>query len=315
MGDFSADTLRDSIQSGWALTGALSKTASSTMKNPVKFFAHEQVKQIETRKAVEVRKVTPLSRDVIHSKFTEVSDTFEIRCRYTVEDVKNTKWDVAEQRVEDMCDEVVRIVKTVYNPNTKTGVFYRATFDWRNEDMIDKLNQVLIRTLALTLTRIKSEATTVYKGYGGVLAFDTSASTGTSKPTSDYTYTEAYNVQWIGGFRQIAELVDENSDGEHVPVLFTGSWTGRFNCEVYVKKADIGSGTHQIPTLGNPDTYGEVNDVVFLWSVTNTESTPSTLEHSIKLRIISTEPVYESGDLGKIRLVAQIVKPPVLTVT
>ena len=65
MGTFQADTLRDSIESGWALTGALGTSSTGIMKNPVKFYAHPQVKQIETRKAIEVRKSTPLSTDII----------------------------------------------------------------------------------------------------------------------------------------------------------------------------------------------------------------------------------------------------------
>ena len=125
MGSFQSDSLRDSIESGWSLAGALSKTTSNTMKNAVKFFAHPQVKQIETKKSIEVKKITPLSTDIIHQQFTEVNDVFEIKCRYTVEDVKNSKWDISEGRVEDMCDEVLRIIKTVYNPHNGTGSFYK----------------------------------------------------------------------------------------------------------------------------------------------------------------------------------------------
>lgn len=316
MGTFQADTLRDSIESGWALTGALAKTSSNTMKNPVKFFAHPQVKQIPIRKAVEVRKETPLSTDVIHQKFTEINDVFEVKCRYTVEDVKNSKWDIAESRVEDMCDEVLRIVKTVYNPNAGTGVFYKTMTSWRNNDEIDKVSQVLIRTMLLTLTRIKSEDTTVFKGYGGVLSFDTSASTGDSLPAGDYIYTEAYDVQWTGGFRQIPEIIDQNPNGEHIPVWFTGSYSGRFNCTMNIKKADFtDSGTEQIKSIGNVLNSGETADVVFLWAQTNTEGTPATLTSSISMRIISLEPAHDLEDLSKFRLIGQITKPPTYALT
>ena len=282
------------------------------MKNPVKFFAHPQVKQIETKKSVEVRKDTPLSTDIIHQKFTEVNDVFEVRCRYTVEDVKNSKWDTAEARVEDMCDEVLRIVKTIYNPNTATGVYFKTMTGWQNKDEIDKMSQVLIRVLRITLTQIKSEDTTVFRGYGGVLTFDTSASQGDSKPAADYIYTEAYDVQWTGGFRQTAELID-GAAGVAVrePILFTGGYGGRFNCMMRIKKADFtDSGTEQIPTLGDLMTTKETPEVVFLWAVTNREGTPATLTTSITMKVVSLEPAGDREDISKFRLVAEITKPP-----
>ncbi len=99
LGSFESDTLRDTIEAAWNLTGALSKTSTNIMKNPVKFFAHPQVKQIQVRKAVEVKKETPLSTDITHQRFTEINDVFTINCRYTVENVKSAKWDTAEARV------------------------------------------------------------------------------------------------------------------------------------------------------------------------------------------------------------------------
>lgn len=315
MGDFQADTLRDSIEAGWSLTDQLSKAGSTTMQNPVEFFAHDQVKDIELRKAVVVKKTTPLQSDIIHPKFTEVTDVFEITCRYTVPDVTDVNWDSDEEDVEDMCDEVTRIIKTVYDPQTPTGTFFRSTFQWKNSDDLTQTSQVLKRVLTLTLIKIVSQSTSVYNGFGGVLAFDTSASTGTSKPGTDYTFTEAYRVQHVGGFRQIGELIDQNPNGEHVPVWFTGGYNGRFNCEMALKEEDIGTGTHQIPTIGNPDTFGEVNDVVFLWTSTNTKGTPTTLTNSISMRVISLEPIYDTEDIARIRLIGQITKPPTMVIT
>jgi hypothetical protein len=316
MGTFEADTLRDSIETNWALTGALAKTSSNTMKNPVKFYAHPQVKQQPTRKAIEVIKNTPLSTDTIRATQTDVNDVFEITCRYTVEDVKNSKWDISEARVEDMCGEVLRIVKTVYDPSAGTGTFFRSITTWRNEDDIHTQSQVLIRTMTLTLFRIKSEDTTVFEGYKGVLVYDTSESTGDSLPASDYTYTEAYDVQWTGGFEQISEIVDEGGDGEHVPMYFTGSYSGRFNCKMNVKKADFtDTGSEQIHNIGNVLASGEVGDVYFLYSMTNTESSPATITASIPLRVLSLEPMFDLESISSFRLIAQVTKPPTYTLT
>ena len=314
MGDFEADTLRDSIESGWALTGALAKTTTTIMKNPVKFFAHPQVKQIQTKKAIQVAKITPVSSDVIHAKFTEVRNVFEIKCRYTVEDVKNSKWDTSEQRVEDMCNEVVRIVKTVYNPNGGTGDFYVSNGGWINNDELNTQSQVLIRTMNLTLTRIKSETTTVFKGYGGVLAFDTSESGGDDLPASDYTYTEAFDVQWAGGFPQIVEYIDGTTSTDRQGVYFTGGYKGRFNCMMNVKKADwTNSGTEQFPAIGNLMTTGETPEVVFTWVVTDSAS--NTLTATITLKVISIDPTHNLEDLSKFKLIAEVIKPPTYALT
>jgi hypothetical protein len=316
MGTFQADTLRDSIESGWSLSGALAKTASTTMKNPVKFYAHPQVKQIETKKAIEVIKNTPLSNDTIRATQTDVNDVFEVSCRYTVEDVKNSKWDISEARIEDMCDEVLRIVKTIYDPSAGTGTFFRSITNWRNDDDISKISQVLKRTMTLTLFRIKSEETTVFEGYKGVLVYDTSASDGDDKPAGDYTYTEAHDVQWTGGFAQIPEIVDEGGDGEHVPMYFTGSYSGRFNCKMNVKKADFtDTGSEQIHIMGNPLLNGEVAEMYFLYSMTNTEATPATITASIPLRVLSLEPMFDLESISSFRLIAQISSPPTYTIT
>jgi hypothetical protein len=284
------------------------------MKNAVKFFAHPQVKQIETKKSIEVKKITPLSGDVIHQKFTEVRDVFEIKCRYTVEDVKNSKWDISEARVEDMCDEVLRIVKTVYDPSSGTGTYFVSNTGWTNNDQVDKISQVLIRTMNLTLTKIKSETSTVFKGYGGVLSFDTSASGGDSLPASDYTYTEAFDVQWVGGFKQIAEYIDGTSSTDRQGVYFTGGYSGRFNCMMNLKKADFtDSGTEQIKSIGNLLTTGETAEVVFLWVVTDDAS--NTLTATITMKVISLEPAFDLDDLAKFKLIAEITKPPTYALT
>jgi len=317
MGDYQADTLRDTLKTNWALTGGLAKSGTSGNKGqPVYFMAHPQIPSKEHRKAVIVRKLTPLENVISHAKFDEINDVFEIQVYYVVGGISLKTYDNSEKDREDMTDEVLRILKTIYNPLTTTGVFFRSTQVWKNDDNVTTKDQVLKSTLTFTLTRIKSGNTTVFKGFGGVLSFDTSLSNGDSKPASDYVYTEAYDVKWVGGFKQIPELTDVTSQGEHVPVWFTGGYNGRFNCMINIKKEDwTDSGTEQFPSIGNPLLSGEVADVVFLWVVTNTEGTPATLTATITLRVISIEPAHDLEDLSKFQLIAQITKPPTYALT
>lgn len=308
---YQADTLRDTLYSNWALSAPLAKSGTSGAKGqPVYFYAHSQIPAKESRKAVIVRKTSPLENVVSHPKFDEVSDTFEINCYYVNQGGSLETYDVSESNIEDMEDEVLRILKTVYNPLNGTGTFYRSNQAWQNRDDLSQATQILQRVLTFTLTKVRSGLTTVFKGFGGVLAFDTSASQGDSLPAQDYTYTEAFDVNWVGGYAQLEEDVDENPNGEHIPVFFTSKYNGRFNCVMSLKKADIGSGTHQLPTIGGIMSSGEVPEVVFLWAITSTETSVSTLTASIKVRIISIEPTISVEDIGKVRLIGRIITPP-----
>lgn len=317
MGDYQADTLRDTLKTNWALTGDLAKSGTAgNVGQPVYFMAHPQIPSKEHRKAVIVRKLTPLENVVSHAKFDEVNDVFEIQIYYVVAGISLATYDNSEKDREDMTDEVLRILKTVYNPLTTTGTYFRTNQAWKNDDDVTSKDQVLKSTLSFTLTKIRSADTTVFKGYGGVLSYDTSASTGDDKPSGDYIYTEAYDVKWVGGFKQIPELTDVTAQGEHVPVWFTGAYNGRFNCMINMKKADwTDTGSEQFPIIGNPLTNGEIADVVFLWVVTNTESSPATLTATIALRVISIEPAHDLEDISKFQLICQITKPPTYALT
>lgn len=313
---YQAKTLRDTLYNNWALTGVLKKSATTDAKGqPVYFYAHPQILAKESRKAVIVRKLTPLENTVSHPKFDEVSDIFEITCYYVNQGISKDTYDVSESNIEDMEDEVLRILKTVYNPLNGTGTFYSSNQQWQNRDNLTETSQILQRVLTFTLTKIRSKLTTVFKGYGGVLAFDRTNSQGDSLPVANYTYTEAYDVNWAGGYGQQEEVVDQSSEGEHIPVFFTKRYDGRFNCTMSLKKADIGSGTHQLNTIGKIMTNGEVPDVVFLWAITTTENTPSTLTASIKVKILSIEPMTNTEDIGRVRLIGRIILPPVLTLS
>ncbi len=313
---YQADILRDTLYANWGLSAPLAKSGTSGAKGqPVYFYAHSQILAKESRKAVIVRKLTPLENVISHPKFDEVSDIYEITCYYVNQGISPATYDISEANIEDMEDEVLRILKTVYDPLNGNGTFFRSNQIWQNRDNLTETSQILQRVLTFTLTKIRSGLTTVFKGYGGVLAFDTSESSGDSLPASDYTYTEAFDVNWIGGYRQIEELVDETSNGFHIPIFFTGAYDGRFNCTMSLKKADIGSGTHQLNTIGGLRTTGEVPSIVYLWSVTTTESTPSTLTASIKVKILSIEQMMNTEDIAKVRLIGRVITPPTLTLS
>jgi hypothetical protein len=281
---YAARDLADQIESGWNLTGRLSKTSTDTMKEIVYFFGHPQIPVSgEFTKAVEVRKIKQPEQEytVTHPKFREVRDRFEITCRYRLLGGDEDLYDEAETDIEDMCDEVIRILATVYNPTNGTGTFFTVTTDWQNRDAIN-VKPELNRVLYFTLTQIKSRIDTVFRGFGGVLAFDDSASTGDTKRGSDYTYTEAYNVRYDPvGYVPIPHY---NRLGIN-PIFNTGPWAqSNFYCEMYAKKADVSdANVDQLDNIYKALNSGKLAEVVFLDSTNNTESPVATLTDAIKV--------------------------------
>lgn len=311
---YAADVLRDYLYNNWSLSGQVSKTAASDMDNPVFFFAHPQVPGTETRKAVEVRQVDPTEDVTIHPKFEEVKQTYMIRCRYTIEGIDGDTYDNAESNMQAMQDEVNRILDTLYDPLTTTGTFFRVIHNWENEDEIGQTTHILLRTLTLVVTQIRSGLTTVFKGYGGVLVFDTSESQGDNKPGADYTYTEAYDVQIEEGFAQIKENITSHPDGKGVPAFYRGSYSGYFQCNIYAKKADIGSQTNQLNTIFKQLSNGEIATIALLMQTTNTEGTPATMTDAVFFKPTLFRRVYDLENLVVFTLRGELVKPSTITI-
>jgi len=318
---FQADSLRDSIEAAWALTGRLTKIATATNKEVVEFFAHPQIAGAgEFSKAVEVRKInTDESENITrHPRFEEVNDNYEIIVRYRLLGGDEVLYDQAEQDIEDMCEEVIRTVRTIYDPFTDTGVFWNKTSRWSFDDQIDgrQVKMELRRIYNLQLTRINSKSLEVFQGYGGVLQLDTSATTADSKPVGDYIYTEAWNVTFQEGYRHSSELTNATSNGIGVPLWFRGIFLGRFSCEMYAKKSDVDSVTIEaIDNIYKAQTNGETATIVFLHATSNREGTPATLTTSTEFRVNSIEKLTEDENLVKFRVVGDITQPSVFTVT
>ncbi len=317
MGDFGADTLRDSIETGWGFTGTerISKTVSASMTEIVHFFAHPQITPTYT-KAVEVRKInTPERENVItHPMFFEKVDNFEITCRYRLIGGDESLFDQAEEDIEDMCEEVERIVKTVYDPSQANGVYFTSSRRWGNDDLLTgqqgEMQMELARTLYLQLSFLDARKSTSYKGYEMILAVDDSGTTADTKRGSDYTYTEAYNVTMQEGYRQIPELTVDTTNGIGVPLFFRGSFSGRFTFEIWAKEADLN--TANIDSLDNiykTQTNGESAEVALIHVVKDTGSTPSAVTATTVVRINSIEKISDVEQLVKWRLVGDIIKP------
>ena len=320
MGDFGADTLRDSLFTGWALTGRLLKEGSETgtMKETVHFFAHPQMLGHEYTKAVQVQKInTPESEGLVnHTTFIEVTDVFEVRCRYRLDGTDEALYDQAEGDIEDMTEEVLRIIKTVYDPTTTLGTFMTTNYQWSNEDNINQEAPELIRLLRLTLTQIKSKSAFVFRGYGGTLVFDNANSIADSKPGTNYTYTEATDVRCSEGWETIPYLTNDTALGEGVPFLARGMFRGTFECKINAKKQDLdGSTFENLQQMYKLQTSGQHGTAVFLEAAPDTEGSPATFTCTRTVKITSIEMINNDEDLIKLAIRGQMVKPSTYAVS
>lgn len=313
---YEADTLKDQIEAAWALTGELSKTFNKTTNPfPVGFTTDPKGSDLQNRKSIFVKKDNVISNKQIHQHFKLDEDTFKITVKHIMQGRDLTTRDLAYSEMEDLCDEVERIIRTVYNPNTETGVFFRTNFNWADETKPD--SQELQHTITLYLWRILSDSTSVFHGYGGVLKFDVSESEGTGLPGSDFEYTEVYDMNVAGGIEMLEEPTGAQVGGENetIPDVFTGDFHGIATFSIMARKEEIGiAGNHLIPEIGDILASGELPKVVIIFQSKNTEGTPVTLTQSMEGYITRpADPISNVEDLIKFRLQMKLFKPVVLT--
>ncbi len=307
-----AQTLKELLFNNWSLTGELSKVVVGDMNQVVNFFNRGQIPGNKKPKAVVVQKINELGNENIveHPKFFEQSDTFEVSCFLQVPTSADDVFSVWIDLMEQMTSEVFRILKTVYSPSTTTGEFFRTNTAWVKDDTFAPDDAMLARTLRFTLTRIVSTTEEVFLGYGGVLVFDTSASSGDALPASDYVYTEVQRVQTVQGWRNIPYITTDSPQTTAIPIYYRGAFAGQFSCQMFLKKSDILPGTlNALNKIFLPQANGELGTATLLQSNNNTESPVNQLTESISVNITSIDKISETEELVKFFLRGNLIEP------
>lgn len=280
--------------------------------------AHPQIKGTQRSKTVQVRKFTPLENVITHPRFEEVTDTFELTVTYQLAGSGLQLWDTLESNIEDVEEEVVRILKTVHNPFDGTGGFFRVMQNWRYADELDSETPVLKRILLFSLTKIRSDEDTVFSGFGGVLAFDVSGTTNADNPPgADYIFTEAFEVTRDEGIESIPVMTSLSSSGTGVPARFRGMFTGTLTAITYAKKDDLdGSTAEKLDNIYKAQNNGEHIVVALLDTVTNTETpTPATLEDTTLINVTRINKKRTDENLVLYRITGDITAPTITAVT
>ena len=323
-----ATTLRNTIEADWNLTGELSKVSTGSgatlMDEVVQFWDRKQVAGNEVPKSVTVEKINDEGNEqiVIHPNFNEVSDIYEVTVYYRVIDVEEANFSTSLDLIEDMAKEVVEILKTVYNPTTNppTGIYFRTSNFWINEDLYTGNQPELRRRLRFQLTTITSEEEQVFSAFGGVLSFDFSASEGDDLPTANYIYAQTEQVRISEGYEQGELYTKDKTKGIGVPLIRRRRFRGTFSAIMVAKKDDIiGTTTDKLEeiykTQSDVPLLNQNAEVVFLHANTNTEATPKILTTSSFMRIDRIEKLADDIGLVRYAITGKLTRPTTYAVS
>jgi len=316
---YEAKTLADAIRTAWSLTGerlAAADTANAAgLDRPIIIFSHAQQPTQQYTNAIEVIKRTPPAKTDFNTEyFTREEDFFEIRILHNRESAEVVIWDQHESDLEDIEDEINRIIKTIYNPLGGVGVFFTTNFNWndRDDQALRAEKPFLHRILNLTLSRIVPRKTTAFITYKRAVLIDVSESEGLSLPASDYQYTEIFNISATSGFRDFEVFVTDDTDGVGIPWHYSGGFNGVVTFQSYMKSSDLGTQGHKVNTIWQKLANGEQPKIVMLRTFTNEAG--ETLTISQKMILLDFQEIDPPHDLLQFNLIGKIIKPGTYTV-
>lgn len=342
-----AEEIRDLLFNNWQFDNTetdpnlmrISKIPLDTQRTPtpdafnmaeiVYFYDRKQVEGNEQTKAITVEKINDEfeQNNTFHPSFTEVQDYYEITLFYRATDVQQTEFSNALTDIENMATEVIRILKTKYDPSTSTGPFYLTSYRWDKSNMTDQAQPELVHRLYLTLTTLKGFSDDVFSGYGGVLIFKSNPPTviADNPPAGDYEYLGLSNLLLEEGFEQIPYLTKDVSRGRGVPYLQRGKYRGTFTASIYATTSDLNGSTadklYNIwKTQNNSPRIGQNIEVTMLHSNTNTKELPAgtpnpdTLNMTSEMIINNMSKHQDDKGLVIFDMKGQMVRPTTVSV-
>ncbi len=306
------------IKNSWSLGGILAPQGSESADvtaDPIYFFGHQEPEGTAPHNYVRVI-ASPLQDIVEHPQYDEVSQNFDITCVWTLATGQDpTEWDNAESYIQQMENEVLRIIRTQYDPDTGIGGYFRTNRRWSIEDNFEGQVKQLRRTMRITLIKFASRVSTVFTGFGVALTFDKNNSQGTM-PASNYVYTEVWHIDVEEGWDTVQEYGVQNADGKGVPAQTRGGFKGFVSFQTFAKKADIGSSTTNfINQLIKPLSTGELPKVVLLTKTPDTEGTPSYLNESISCYVTNLKRIYDEENIVVFQVTGKLTKPTVFSLS
>lgn len=316
---FEADTLLQIFKLNWSLTEqkvVLEGTAAAAGKiRPIRIFAHEQIQDKIATKSIEIIKQTPLISRDLNEFFTTETDEFLIRGYYKLQGTSKDAWDISESDVEDIEEEISRIIGITFNPQAGINVFFTISYNWTNKDSINvKQDPIIVRELRIRLTRIISGEPNVFDSFKRGVIFDLSASSNMDNPPGgDVNYTEVFNVALNEGFREKEVQVTDHPDGPGIPLFYSGGFGGIITFDSYFRSNDVGADTADLNQIHLRQSNGEKAEVALVRTYTNQNSQTITLTTIVRvIEIKITEPL---SNLLQWQMLGKIIKPTTMIIT
>lgn len=305
---YEADTLMQNFILNWTLSGErLAKQDTALITVPIRFYAHHQQPGDLWLHAIEIVKQSSLSVKRSTEFFTREEDEFEIHILVKREGTDKGAWDQSEADVEDIEDEVERIIKLNFDPLGGLGIWFTSDGVWQNRDKLEENEPYLHRVFVLRLSRILPRKTTAFITYKKGVLIDVSASQGTGLPGTDYQYTEVFNVNARSGFSDFEVVTNDETDGRGIPWHYSGRFNGTIVMESYLKETDLGSGSHLFNQIWKKLATGEQPEVVFLRTFNNNNGKVLTITQTIIF--LDFQEIDPPHDQFRVQLLGKIIKP------
>jgi len=163
----------------------------------------------------------------------------------------------------------------------------------------------IVSILRITVRQITPSTATA----DGVLVFKTDSGVD-NDPGSDYTYSEVFDVDLIGGYRNIPEKYTSSN----VPKYYAGNFEGRLICNIPVKADDLGTTGDKLNKLITLRTRGETPDVDFVYTNKTGGTSPVTITETFTVKPESLQRLYRYQDTVVYRFIGVISSPSVISV-
>ena len=287
-----ADTIKTQI-----LTG----TYPENTINDNNVYDYEQYDKRRRYPSCEVWTTQPEST-IESKKTTETTVGFEIR--YYVKNLGLRSAQITSQK--DVEAEIMRVIEAMTLQDNKVVLESKV---WAREQVGrfgGNFPSYIVSVLRITVRQITPSTATA----DGVLKFDLSESSVDSAPSGDYTYSEVFDVDLIGGYRNIPEKYTSSN----VPKYYAGNFEGRLICNIPVKAADLGSTGDKLNKLITLRSIGETPDVTFIYTNKTGGASPSSITETFTVKPESLQRLYRYQDTVVYRFIGVISEPSAITV-
>jgi len=288
-----ADTIKTQI-----LTG----TYPENTINSNNVYDYEQYDKRRRYPSCEVWTTQPEST-IESKKTTETTVGFEIR--YYVKNLGIRSSQITSQK--DVEAEIMSVIEAMTLQDNKVVLESKI---WAREQVGrfgGNFPSYIVSVLRIVVRQITPSTATA----DGVLKFDLSESNVDSAPGADYTYSEVFDVDLIGGYRNIPEKYTSSN----IPHYYAGNFEGRLICNIPVKAADLGTTGDKLNKLITLRSIGETPDVTFIYTNKTGGASPSSITETFTVKPESLQRLYRYQDTVVYRFIGVISSPSAITVS